>query len=309
MLQNQTICGHAVVNLLPLYAIIGIGFVAGRLITARWEAIATLLIYVIAPIVVFFGIMSTPLDASKLSLPFLFFFICCAFCLIFLYSLKFFFRSPIKNILAFSAATGNTGYFGIPVAIFLFGNEAFGIAVLVALGFILYENTLGFFITARGQHTTLESLKRVLRLPTVYAFIVAVICNLSNVKLGPAFTELGTNFRGTYSVLGMMMIGLGVAQLTSFKPDFRFLFTALSLKFLVWPLVITGLILLDKYFIHFFSPIEHSVMLLMSIVPLPANSVALATELKTAPEKIATAVLISMFFPLFMIPLLTNFGI
>jgi malate permease and related proteins len=290
-------------KLLPLYAVILIGFVAGRTLKAKWESIATLLIYVIAPIIVFTGIMSAPLDASRLALPFLFFLICSTLCVIFFYILSFFWQPPTKNILAFSTATGNSGYVGLPVAIFIFGNDALSIAVLIALGFILYENTLGFFITARGQHSTLESLGRVVRLPTVYAFILAVICNLSNIELGSALTELGVNFRGAYSVLGMMMIGLGVAQYTRLTLDFRFISTALLLKFLVWPMVMISLILLDKHFLHFFSPLEHSVMLLMSVVPLPANSVALAMEMGTAPEKTASAVLISTLLALFYIPL------
>ena len=294
-------------KVLPLYGVILIGFIAGRTLKTKGENIAPLLIYIIAPIVVFTGIMSAPLDPSKLALPFLFFTLCCVLCLIFFYALGFFWKAPIKNILAFSTATGNTGYFGLPIAIFLFGEEAFSIAVLIALGFILYENTLGFFITARGHHTTLESLGRVLRLPTVYAFILAVIFNLSNIQLGSALTELGINFRGTYSVLGMMLIGLGVSQLTSIKLDFRFIGTALSLKFLVWPIVVSGMILLDKSTVQFFSPLEYQVMLLMSIVPLPANSVALAMELGTAPEKVATAVLISTVFALFYIPIVAGF--
>jgi malate permease and related proteins len=294
-------------KILPLYGVILIGFIAGRTLKTKGENIAPLLIYIIAPIVVFTGIMSAPLDPSKLALPFLFFFICCALCLIFLSVLGFFWASPTKNILAFSTATGNTGYIGLPIAIFLFGEEAFSIAVLIALGFILYENTLGFFITARGKNTTLESLGRVLRVPTAYAFILAVICNLSNIQLGTALTELGINFRGAYSILGMMLIGLGVSQLTMIKLDFRFISTALLLKFLVWPLVVLVVIFIDKNTIQFFDPLEYKIMLLMSIVPLPANSVALAMELEAAPEKMATTVLISTVFALFYIPLVSGF--
>jgi len=293
-------------KLLPLYAIILIGFVAGRLITARWEAIATLLIYVIAPVVVFVGIMSAPLDIGRLALPLVFFIICCSLCLLFYFTICRLWPSPLRNILAFSAATGNSGYFGLPIAIFLFGEEAFSISVLIALGFILYENTLGFFITARGHHDTLESLGRVLRLPTVYAFILAVICNLSGLTLPAALTELGTNFRNAYFILGMMMIGLGVAQLKTLKLDIRFISIAFLLKFLVWPIVVVGVILMDKQMFHIFSPLEHNVMLLMSLVPLPANSVALAMELGSAPEKIATAVFLSTVFAAFYVLIISG---
>ncbi len=45
----------------------------------------------------------------------------------------------------------------------------------------------------------------------------------------------------------------------------------------------------------------------MSIVPLAANTVAIATELKTYPEKASVAVLMSTLFALFFIPLVVSF--
>jgi len=83
---------------------------------------------------------------------------------------KLFWKDNSRNILAFTAGTGNTGYFGLPVAMVLFNSEQVGLVVLSILGFVLYENSLGFFITARGNHTVKESLMKVLKLPTIMRF-------------------------------------------------------------------------------------------------------------------------------------------
>jgi len=45
-----------------------------------------------------------------------------------------------------------------------------GIWIISGFGFTLYESTIGFFVAARGRHTIRESIIRLLKLPTVYAF-------------------------------------------------------------------------------------------------------------------------------------------
>lgn len=294
-------------KLVPLYALIFVGFIAGRLLHVKKETIATLLIYVIAPMVVFHGIATVQLDSERLTLPILFFTLCCLVCLTFYKISGLFWHAPTKNILAFAAGSGNTGYFGLPVTAFLFGPEAVGLTILSAFGFILYENTLGFFITARGHHTIKESLTRVLKLPTVYAFALGVLVNLSGASFDNTVQDLGMNFRGAYSVLGMMLIGLGVASQERLKLHAKFVTLSFLAKFFVWPVLVLAIIYCDRAYFHFYDPMTHNVMLLMAIVPLPANSVAVATELKSDPEKAAMAVLLSTLFALFFIPLMTAF--
>ena len=51
----------------------------------------------------------------------------------------------------------------------------------------------------------------------------------------------------------------------------------------------------------------YPVMIVMSIVPLAANTVALAVEFKTYPEKVTIAVLSSTVFALFYIPFMVTF--
>lgn len=43
-------------------------------------------------------------------------------------------------------------------------------AVLVAMGFSIYINTIGYFLTASGAFSGRESMKKVIKLPVMYAF-------------------------------------------------------------------------------------------------------------------------------------------
>lgn len=295
-----------VIKIIPLYCIIFLGFIAGKYLHVQRESIAKLLIYIISPVVIFNSILATPLTVGVLLLPVMFYLVSSCICLVTLFFSKHWWQDSTKNIVSFAAGSGNTGYFGLPVAIALLGPDVAGLALIATLGIILYENTVGFFITARGHHTIQESIQRVLKLPTIYGFIIGITINFLGFKLGPAYFDFANLFRGAYTVLGMMLIGLGLASITSYKFDFKFISVTLVTKFIVWPVLILGIIMLDMSVLHFFNSTIYSVMKLLAIVPLAANTVAFATELKTHPEKAAFAVLLSTLVALLYIPLMAS---
>jgi len=72
----------------------------------------------------------------------------------------------------------------------------------------------------------------------------------------------------------------------------QFLSLSLLTKFIVWALIILVIIFIDQNFTHLFDLSIYRVMMLMAVVPLAANTVAFATELKAQPEKASFAVFI-----------------
>jgi predicted permease len=286
---------------LPLYLLIALGFVAGRFLDVSREATARLLIYVITPAVVFFGTLRAPLNAAVLSLPPLFFGIC-ALVAFGTYALASrFWKGAEKNILAFATGSGNTGYFGIPVAMFLYGESVVPIQIVAIQGYLIFENTIGFYLTARGNFTPEESIKRVLRLPAIYAFLGGLLCQLLGISIEGPLAQLQVSFRGAYAVLGMMLLGLGFSTLKRWKVDWKFVGIAFLSKFIAWPLIM-GLILAINRQVGFYSSDVEKVIWLLAIVPLPVNAVAYASELRAEPEKTAMAVLLSTLFALVYIP-------
>jgi len=280
------------------------GFIAGRFLGFTRELIAPLLIYLLAPITVFKGVLEAKLDASLLSLPFLYIAICSLICGISWLISKYIFKSPARNILAYTAGNSNSGYFGFPAAIAILGHDSFPRAVMISFGFVIYESTLGFYISARGHHTVRESLGKLLRLPAIYVFVLGLIFNFLNIKLdGPAF-EFFSWVKGSFSVLGMMIIGIALAQIEKFKIDWRFTGFAFFMKFLVWPVVTGAVIWIDTQLgLNFLTPDIQQSMWLVSVLPMAANTVAFASLLKAEPEKCAVAVLLSTLLGLLLLPL------
>jgi len=227
-------------------------------------------------------------------------------CLLFYGISKLFWHDSTRNISAFTAGTGNVGYFGLPVAMMLFNNEQIGLMILAMLGMILYENSLGFFITARGSYSVRDSVHKLLKLPAIYAFFVGLIINLNHVPLGQIYADNIVNIKGAYTILGMMLIGISIANIKAFKPDIKFIGMAFLAKFITWPLLVLLVIIANNLWFHVYSNSIQHVMILVSIVPLAVNTVAFATELKAQPEKAAFAVLFSTLFALVYIPLITT---
>jgi hypothetical protein len=177
---------------------IALGYIAGRFLQVKKESISPLLIYIITPFVVFNGTVKVTLSASALSLPVFFYTLCCLMSVVFYYIGKCYWKGTEKNILAFAAGTGNTGYFGVPVALALFSDDVIGIAVLSLLGFVLYTSTVGYFILSKGKASTSESIKNVFKLPFIYAFVAGIIVNLVSTDLGELYNTTAQSFQGVH---------------------------------------------------------------------------------------------------------------
>lgn len=117
----------------------------------------------------------------------------------------------------------------------LLGEEAAALVAVAILGAGLFENTLGFYTVARGNFTVEQSIGRVLRLPTVYAFLVGVTLAASGCEPCSGIVELAGHVRGAFTVLGMMLVGLGLASLKTTRIDWKFIGATFIAKFFVWP--------------------------------------------------------------------------
>lgn len=289
-------------KIIPLYVIILLGFFAGKYMDVKKESVANLVIYLIAPVIFFHGVFTTHISLSSLSLPFLVFAICCLIALLFYFIGNFFWKDSTKNMLSFISSDGNNGYFGLPIALLIFPESLIGLYIFAGLGMLMYENTLGFFIAARGHHTIQESLKKLLKLPLIYAVGLGLIANVAGLHFDSIYTDTIANFKGAYVILGMMIIGLALSGISQYKFDFLFTGFAFLAKFFVWPLLVALIIFIDTNFLHFYNADVYKILILLAVIPIAANTVAFATLLKSHPEKVAIAVLFSTMFALFSVP-------
>ena len=301
MLELATSLGF---KILPLYITIMLGYLLVHIFHTKKEDIASLLIYLIGPVVIFIASYKVELNLSVAFLPLTLFALSSSLALLSLKFAKNFFHDNTKNILAFSAGTGNTGYFGIPLAIMLLNENLANIYIFTVLASLLYESTVGFFVVAKGHYSIKQSLLKVAKLPSLYALFLGLFFNLLHVKLSANLLDYLDYFKGTYAVLGMMMIGMGLKGLKNVGIDKMFISFAFGIKFIIYPLCALFIIWIDSSFFHFFSPELYKVIFIFSIVPMAGNTVAVASLLKVHPEKAALAVVLSAFISVFTIPIM-----
>ncbi len=286
----------------PLYLLIAAGFIAGRFARVKKESITALMLYVLDPIIIFYATLTVQINSHTLLLPLVMFVLGTGLCLATYAASKFLWKDAHRNILAFSAGTGNTGYFGLPIAAALLGDWTYGTIVLCMMGLVIYQSTIGFYITAKGHHTVGESMQKLLKLPGIYAFLLGIAAQAIHLHLPVAIDTLFLQSKAAYGILGMMLIGLGVADVKRIAIDWVFTIFAFISKFICWPLATGFFIFLDLHHLHLFTAATHQVLLFLSIVPMAATTVVYATELRIEPQKTALTVLFSTLVAAVFIP-------
>ncbi len=259
------------------------------------------MIYIIAPLTFFRGLTLGGPSVDYLLLTAALFVLASTIGLMVSLLARPFFAPEEAALLAFSAGTGNTGYFGLPVAMVLLPPEGVTLYLFSLLGITLYEFTVGYYLSARGRFSIRESLAKILRLPLIYAFAAALLVSGLGLTVPGAIMEGLDYFKYSYTVLGMMIIGMTLGRVTLREVDARFIAACVAARYVLWPMISLAAVLLLQASIGISETLALA-LLLLGIVPMAANVVVVAMELNIGPEKGAIAVLLTTLAAPLLIP-------
>ncbi len=295
---------YLLLNLLPLYGLIGIGFVGGRYFDIESKTMANLVIFIIVPMVMFGYVSQLKLNYTYIFLPILYYVLLCIVAFSYYRIGKAIYPDSRANLLALTATTHNSGYYGLPVMLIVFPQEWVAVYMVIILGGIIFEATVSYYIAARGAFDARQSLKKLAGYPALYAVPLGLMMNAAT---GGALPEMvvtyWTYFKGAYVVMGMMIIGVALSKMQHFEFSLRFNALVYSGKLIVWPALMGAVVALDTYVLGFYGPEVHLMLMLLSIMPPAANVTAFAAQFNTGPEKAATTVLAGTLLALLYIPL------
>lgn len=289
-------------KLLPIYLVMAAGYGLSRLTGNIAGNIAAIQIYLVAPIVVFTNVRRLELTPALAGSALLMLALCC------LISTAVYFLTSSRAddtgpVLAQSAGTGNTGYLGIPVALAVFGEDILPAYLLIMVATVVYESTLGYYFIARGRFGPRDALLKLLRLPMVYAAALGLLFAANHWDIPAQWQDAARDFRGFYVICGALIIGLSLAQVRDWRPDTRFLGTILGVKFILWPLTAFVALALEGQLFGFIPPEHRAIILLMSLLPLAANTAAFAALFNIHPAKAAAAVAVSTLIATVSLPI------
>jgi predicted permease len=286
-------------SILGIYIFIVMGYLAKMSFKEQIDdkTITILNVYFLQVFLTFWGLLLHPVDINMLYAPSIYFTIVSIAVTFSIIIARYFFKNK-KNysIAAVAAIIGNTGNLGIPINIAIFGEQSIPYTTVVNLVNVFVVYTIGVFFYSRGSFSTKESLKNILKLPILWAAIIAITLSVYGYKPSP--TVLNTLMMGAYASMTMQLFLFGIYLYGTKIKDISFsLITwVLSFKFLVLPLI--AFVLLYNIELH---KMIKGIIFIELIMPLAVANVNLASLYDCKPRSVTALVFLSSFLFLLMI--------
>lgn len=293
---------HLMLGILPLYLLAGLGYAAGRGLQINSRDLGRVALYFITPAVVFLGFYTVDVSAGTGVVIGLVFVLVTAMGVTAAWLAERLVPGGPARLMGYGAASGNTGFFGIPACMTILGAGVFDQAVIVSFGTILFEVTVGFYLIGRSFGGVREALLRVARFPALHGAWLGLACNVLDVPIeGPVQATLNL-LRGAYTPLGMMLVGLGLSGLVGKGFDARMLGFMMSMRMLVFPALAFVALLVEQATLDVIAPITRQVVIIQALTPVAAATVIHATVFGIEPAKAAIVVALSTALALITLP-------
>jgi len=174
--------------ILPIFAVMAVGWFYGRTFKPDRKVISSLIIYVFAPALVIEGLANVNVGGESFIkagiLTFGVAIILTVVCMMIARGLQFNLRT--ENAFIVSVILFNGANYGLPFNLFVFGPEAENVAVLYYSLSVIVTNTIGIYILSRGDDVnTRQAMGNIFRIPLFYAAIIGVVLNLLGVRVIP----------------------------------------------------------------------------------------------------------------------------
>lgn len=288
---------------IPLALLISLGWLIGRKQDIDIKSIASLLVYIISPIVAFGSTAQLSFRGVLVLLPVITFLLS-AVCGLASFALgrHLLKKKELSYLLPIVAGSGNNGYFGLPLAMAVFAPKQIGVYFLITLGVSLFEATFGYYFVARGNLSVSDALKRAAKMPVAYAIIAGLACAAASIRPDPSLLKLLEVARGCYVSLGMMIIGIALAKHKRLAWEMDFLALGMAGKYLLWLLLATGFIWADLHILKLYDINIHKMILILAITPVAANTAAFAAQNDFKPQHAATIVFLTTIFSFVTLP-------
>lgn len=292
------------ITIFPLLILILIGFVAGKIYKLSTVQYGYMVAFILAPLVSFGAILQLDFKLEYIFLPFVVAVLCSIISISSFKISRLFLSGTLPNLVGMAASAGNTGFFGIPIFLLFFPASMLGVYLLANLGMQIAEVSVGYYIASRGNATIQESLRKLLKMPPLWAAFIAIILNIFNFNMPDIMHVYWEKMLGAWLIFGMMMIGIALASCQNLRPDIKFCTVMMSVRFIMWPLLTIAIVLADIYVFRLLNSNIYFILAVFALVPLPGNSVALSATLGLHPDKMAFAVVLSTLIAAIMTPLL-----
>ncbi len=264
----------------PVFLMAAVGALVHRFRPISPEPLSQAILLIFSPALVFNGLATTQVALEDLARI-------AAFSLLLLSSLYIIaslaahaMRVPkdAQTTFVIAALFMNAGNYGLPVALFAFGDEGLAIAVVFFVTQAILAWTVGAFIASRAQSNLVGSLVSVAKLPTSYAAVGGLAVSMLAIEL-PDYIQRPAQIMGDAAIPAMLIV-LGI-QLASTREmaGARAIAGVVAIRLILSSLVAYGLVQLLQ-----FDDLTAKVLIVVAGMPTAVLTIILATQYKGRPE-------------------------
>ncbi|SMP87176.1 hypothetical protein SAMN06314042_10629 [Epsilonproteobacteria bacterium SCGC AD-308-O04] len=278
-------------SIISIYVFILVGFIAKMSFKDKIDdkTITLINVYFLQVFLTFWGLLIHPVDITLILAPSIYLLIVLiAVVISALVASKLFKDKKEYSVAAVAAIIGNTGNLGIPLNIAIFGEQSIPYTTVVNLVNVFVVYTIGVYYYSRGNFDVKTSLLNIVKIPILWAAIVAIILSVNEYK--PSSEILQMLMMGAYASMTMQLFLFGIYLYgTKIKELNKTLISwTLGVKFLILPLITFGVL----YSIELDSMIK-GIIFIELIMPLAIANVNLASLYDCIPKVVTALVLIS----------------
>ena len=255
------------------------------------KTITLINVYFLQVFLTFWGLLLRPIDLTLLYAPSIYLVIILVALLISALLAKFLFENKKEYSIAMVAAIiGNTGNLGIPINIAIFGQESIPYTTIVNLVNVFVVYTIGVYYYSRGTYDAKTSLINIVKLPILWAAVVAILLSVYQVKIHSSIMNM--LMMGAYASMTMQLFLFGIYLYgTKIKEiSKKLVLWVLGFKFIILPLI-AFLVLMS---IEMDSMIK-GIIFIELLMPLAVANVNLASLYDCKPKVVTALVFVSSF--------------
>jgi len=287
-------------NLLPIILISGGGYLLGKYLAVDPRTVGRLVFYFFSPLLVFDLLTHSALEASEIL------FTAGAATAVILgvalaawlggLALKLDRRALVSVVIA--AMFANNGNYGLPLISFAFGQAALARSSVYFVTSVILYNTIGVLIASLGQLSLKQAARGLLRVPTIYAVLIAFLVTGFNVSVPlPLDRTVSLVASGTIPLM-LILLGLELQRVQSTR-DMRALSLASVSRMVVGPLIALAILALAGR-----TPASDPAVMVESAMPSAVANTVLASEYNLDAGIITTTILLTTLISPFTLTLL-----
>ena len=280
-------------SILGIYIFILLGYISKMSFKEQIDdkTITLINVYFLQVFLTFWGLLIRPIDMNLIFAPSIYLLIVFIVIIIAAIAATFLFQNKKEySIATVSAIIGNTGNLGIPINIAIFGEESIPYTTIINLMNVFVVYSIGVFYYSRGSFDTKTSLLNIIKLPILWAAMIAIILSYNGYV--PDGAILNTLMMGAYASMTMQLFLFGIYLYgTKIKEiSKRLVIWVMGFKFIILPFI-TFLLLINIEL----DPMIKGIIFIELMMPLAVANVNLASLYDCKPRVVTALVFISSF--------------